>query len=499
MIRLNPHSLSVSAASLLLCLMGSHSELRGAAENTASPPETRVPALYPDYAGITIPPNIAPLNFFIQEPGERFNVVIRGEEGSPIRLSNSKASVRIPARPWGQLLRANAGKLLNVEIQAEQAGAWHSFAAITNTVAREEIDGYLVYRLLKPVHNIFNHLGLYERELGTFRERAVLRNRSFGGYCLNCHTFLNNRTEQFAFHVRTETKFRPMLLVRSNQVARVESTLGYLAWHPSGRLLAFSANKLSQFFHTIGETRDLFDAESDVGIYRLDSNEISMPAPTATRERNETWPAWSPDGGYLYYCSAPREPLNNYRQIRYDLMRVSYDPATGKWGGPETIVSAAQTGLSAALPRVSPDGKLLVLCLANYGNFPVWQPSSDLYAVDLRTKTLRRLNIVNSNQSESWHGWSSNSRWLVFSSKRLDGLFARPHFCYVDEQGQFHKPFILPHEDPLCFQSCVETYNLPELVCEPIRVTEAQLARGIWHPPQAITPAAHNLPEHRER
>jgi hypothetical protein len=482
-----------------LALLGLPVASPGAADANSLRKEAREPEIFPDYSGVTIPPNIAPLNFFIQEPGDRFDVVIRGEQGVPIRLSSPTGSVRIPAKPWGQLVRANAGGPLYLDIQVERAGARRSFAAITNTIALEEIDGYLVYRLLRPVYHFFNRVGLYERQLGTFRERPLLRSRSFGGYCVNCHTFLNNGTEQFAMHIRTETRFRPMLLIRSNEVFRVDKTLGYLAWHPSGKLLAFSVNKLSQFFHTTGEARDLFDAGSDLGTFRLDSNQVSLPGPIATAEHNETWPTWSPDGAWLYYCSAPKVPQAEHRQVRYDLMRVSYNLATDQWGDPETLVSSARTGGSATLPRVSPDGKYLVFCLAKYGNFPIWQPSSDLFLIDLVNGRWRRLDILNSNQSESWHSWSSNSRWLAFSSKRLDGLFARPHFGYLDKQGHFHKPFILPQEDPLYYQSCLETYNLPELVREPVRVTEAQLVQGIRHPRHTISPSAPNLPEHREQ
>lgn len=83
------------------------------------------------------------------------------------------------------------------------------------------------------------------------------------------------------------------------------------------------------------------------------------------------------------------------------------------------------TGLSAAQPRVSPDGRFLVCCLADYGNFPIYQPSSDLYMLDVGARQSRRLEI-NSEAADTWHCWSSNGRWLVFSSKRRDGLFARP-------------------------------------------------------------------------
>ena len=369
---------------------------------------------------------------------------------------------------------------------------------VTNTVARDDIDGYLAYRLLHPVYSSFGNVGIYQRDLRNFEERPVLKNSAFGGYCLNCHTFLNHRTDTFALHIRTETSFRPMLLVRSNAVVRVDKTMGYLAWHPSGRLLVFSANKLSQFFHTVGENRDLFDGGSNLGVYWVDSNTLVSPPPIAQDDRNETWPAWAPDGRYLYFCGAPKQPIEQHRQVRYSLMRVRFDIDHNQWGEPETLLAAEDTGLSAAEPRVSPDGRWLLCCLSNYGNFPVWQPSSDLYVIDLTTLKSRRLDI-NSSQSESWHSWSSNSRWIVFTSKRLDGLFGRPFISYVSEAGRFHKAFVLPQENPSFYESCMNTFNLPELLEAPVQMSPEDLASAIRKPRQALVPQGDAVQEHRER
>ena len=153
------------------------------------------------------------------------------------------------------------------------------------------------------------------------------------------------------------------------------------------------------------------------------------------------------------------------------------------------MVSAQDTGLSANQPKVSPDGRFVLFCLCQYGNFPIYQPGSDLYVLDLRTRRHQRLDI-NSAQADSWHGWSSNGRWVVFSSKRLDGLFARPFFSYVDEQGQFHKPFVLPQADPAFYESCLNTFNVPELVRGPVTVPQRDLARAILKPLKVLVPKA---------
>jgi hypothetical protein len=219
------------------------------------------------------------------------------------------------------------------------------------------LDGYLVYRLLRPLYNKYFTLGIYQRNLATSEETVVLHNRNFRNGCVNCHTFLNHRPESMVLHIRQAPSGNSILLVQSNQVARVSRTAGYSSWHPSGKLLAYSANRLTLFFHSTGETRDVYDAESSLGIYRVDQNRVFVPPAIAKPDRNETWPSWSPDGKYLYFCSAPKLPEERFREIRYDLVRIRFDLEKDAWGEVETLVSAKETGLSTAQPRISPDGR----------------------------------------------------------------------------------------------------------------------------------------------
>lgn len=454
--------------------------------------------LRPDYSGTVFPPNLAPPNFVIEEPAQAYRVRLRGERGPAFDLPTAGPVVKIPLQAWRTVVATNVGGWVSFDIAGRAAdGSWLGFAPVTNRIAAEPVDRTLVYRLLKPLYNFYSDVGIYQRDLEGYRQTPVLESRDLGTGCLNCHTFLNHRHDQFALHIRGQRGTQPMLLVQSNAVTRVNKTAGYISWHPSGQLLAFSVNKLSLFFHTIGETRDVFDAESDLGIYWVSSNAVAMPPAIAQAERLETWPSWSPDGRYLYFCSAPKLRRERFRQVRYDLMRVRFDLERAAWGTPETLVSAAETSLSAAQPRVSPDGRWLLFCLAKYGHFPIYQPNSDLYLLDVTTKEYRRLEI-NSDQADTWHCWSSNGRWLVFSSKRADGLFARPHFSYFSPEGRFSKPFVLPQADPEFYDSCLYTFNVPELVDGPVTVSPAELARGVLRPRSILTPAGDTTQAHRE-
>ena len=105
----------------------------------------------------------------------------------------------------------------------------------------------------------------------------------------------------------------------------------------------------------------------------------------------------------------------------------------------------------------------------NYGNFSIWHPEADLAMIDLKTGRVRRLNEVNSLNVESFHTWSSTGRWIVFSSKRMDGGWARPYFAHFDKRtGRFTKPFVLPQESPSFYDTFMKTYNLPELITSPV-------------------------------
>lgn len=432
------------------------------------------PVINPDYAGITLPPNIAPLNFSIREAGERYYVRIRGTIGEALEISSRTHRIHIPLAKWQGLIRQNAGRDIYFDVYVkDKSSAWNHFKIITNHVAADEIDGYLTYRLLEPVYILWKRLGLYQRHLADFKETTIFHNRPLQKACINCHNYCWNSGEKMLVHIRRGPG-TSMLLVDGDKIQRIDTTTdfnksagAYPAWYPDGTLLALSVNQVKQYFHGVGENRDVFDKASDLILYDVQNHMVTTCPQIASTQHMETWPAWSPDGAYLYFCSAPAlrsdiGVIDQYPSVKYDLVRVHYDKETRQFGTPEIVLSSLKTGLSITQPRISPDGHYLLLCMASYGNFPVYRPDSDLYLFDLKTLNYQRLDI-NSQRSDSFHSWSSNSRWFVFSSKRDDGLCARPYFAYFDEQGRVHKPFILPQKDPEFYQSFTFTYNVPEL------------------------------------
>jgi hypothetical protein len=247
------------------------------------------------------------------------------------------------------------------------------------------------------------------------------------------------------------------------------------------------------FFHlrsTRNEIRDTIETNSALAYYLIDAGVTKTSPLFSKKERLENWPAWSADGKYLYFCTAPtwetqqdQWPPEWYDEIKYDLVRISYDLDKDTWGQLETVLEAKDTGLSIAMPHISPDGRWLLFCMCDYSFFPAWQESSDLYMVDLKAAEqtgqykYRRLEI-NSGQSESWQSWSSNSRWIVFSSKRGYGRFTKLYFSYVDKSGRVYKPVLLPQKDPEFYNRRLSTYSVPEFITGPVKHVRGELARA---------------------
>jgi Tol biopolymer transport system component len=132
------------------------------------------------------------------------------------------------------------------------------------------------------------------------------------------------------------------------------------------------------------------------------------------------------------------------------------------------------------MPRISYDGRFLLYTLSDYGCFPIWHPEADLWMMDLTSGENYPLTAVNSHDSESFHNWSLNSRWILFTSRRDDGLYTQLYLAHIDADGKASKPFRLPQQNPREFDlENIYSFNTPEFTKSTIEISEEQISQQL--------------------
>ena len=435
--------------------------------NTASP-------IYPDYMGVTVPVNIAPLNFHYTSDGIRkARTVVTYKDA--VHTFDGKDIVW-DMRLWKDLLASAQGDAISFSSEITFRGGEKEVLEWEIYVSGDKIDPYLSYRLIEPGYEVWHEVEIRERCIENFEERALSDWKNTDNSCMNCHIHSQARSDLSMFYVRG--KSGGAFLNRNGEVRKLSlndksliSGTVYGEIHPCGRYGVFSTNIIIPGFHAqVNKRLEVYDTKSDLVIADFDRNELAVPEILSRKDVLETFPVFSADGNNIYYCAADSMTLpRDIEKLRYSLMRVSFDKDTGRAGqSPEVVWDAAAHNASVCHPKCSPDGKWIMYTVADYGTFPIWHSECELEMMNLHTGEIVNMDVVNSEYSDTYHSWSSDSRWFVFASKRGDGKYGRPYFSHVDEDGRMTKPFVLPQEDPWLYENSLRSYNIPDLSNGPV-------------------------------
>ena len=455
-----------------------------------------LPKIYPDYTNVTIPMNIAPLTFELDEAVDE--MIARYTVGDKELVFEGKAQPQMD--DWRMLTEKAKGGAMTVDVYARRADQWTHYKPFNIFVSPDSIDSYLSYRLIYPSFVDYKTLTISQRCLENYDESVIYDNVLCGlekdRQCINCHSYQQYNPERMQFHARQN--FGGTIIAYDGHIKKVDmkndsilSAGVYPAWHPWLKLIVYSTNMTAQSFHTTHHNKiEVYDSESDLIAYDIDKGEVTNLENDANEL--EVFPAWAPDGKTLYYCSAHfewkdsaltkvDEIIKRSQEIKYNIYRKRFNPETMAFGPRELVFSADSLNKSATLPRISPDGRYLMFALAEYGVFHIWHHDADLWLLDLQTGQARALQEINSPDTESYHSWSSNGKWVVFSSRRDDGTYTRPFFAHIDNNGHGTKPFELPSSDPDYHRQFMRCYNIPEFMHGPVTTqpqTFADILKG---------------------
>ena len=452
----------------------------------------KAPKIYPDYCDVTVPLNIAPLTF--EWDGKADEVVARFRAGDAEVVCGGD-KVQPDMDQWHTLTANATGKAMSVEVFVRSGEQWSRYKPFSIYVSGDSIDPYISYRLISPSYVTYEELTLNQRCLENYDERVMVDNMlcstELSGQCVNCHNYQQYDPNRMQFHARqkdggTVISYNGQLRKINMRNDSILSAGVYPAWHPWLPLIVYSTNNTGQSFHTRNLNKiEVFDSASDLIAYDVQKNEVTNIENDTTEF--EVFPCWAPDGKTLYYCSAhfefrdtashDREVIMRAKEIKYNLYKKSFDTDTYTFGPRQLVYRADSLGRSVTLPRVSPDGRYLMFTIGNYGVFHIWHHEADLCLMNLADGSIRPMDEINSADTESYHSWSSNGRWVIFSSRRDDGGYTRPFIAHIDADGRGSKPFELPQADPDYHRQFMKSYNIPEFMKGPVDVKPQDFAR----------------------
>ena len=304
------------------------------------------PTIYPDYIGVTVPVNIAPLHFHIDHGAEATDFVTRFTAGGE-EWTLGGEDVRPGLKRWHQMVECAlaADGTISIEVFIKDNGQWQRQKPFDITVSADSIDPYISYRLISPSYVTYEDLTLNQRCLENFDERLIYGNMinsdEKDGQCINCHHAQWYNPNRIQFHVRQY--LGGTVIAYDGKVEKInlktDSTISagvYPTWHPTKPWIVYSTNNTGQSFHTRDVQKiEVQDTKSNLIFYDLEAHTVTP----ITRDTTDfdCFPFWSPDGKYLYYVSAHWEKrdtvqmdfelIKNYKEVQYNLYRSTSAPA----------------------------------------------------------------------------------------------------------------------------------------------------------------------------
>lgn len=416
-------------------------------------------------------------------------------DGTRLLFRSRKAEWEPSASQWAQIKTRCAEKAAVATVfgLAGQASAVVGSASRTLSFSKDPVGAPIFYRDVNLPFNLAVQDPTKIRwRLGLVSSRepppVVLENLPV---CGNCHSFskggtllgmdvdyANDKGSYVISDVAPEIALTKEKIITWSEYKREDGvqTFGLLSQvSPDGRYVVSTVKDRSVFLPMPGlEFSQLFfPIQGILAVYDRQTKAFQALSGADDPAYVQSNPAWSPDGRWIVFARSPTYKLRNLdrkdatlltrgecsefvkegKTFLYDLYRIPFND--GKGGAAEPLKGASQNGKSNFFPKYSPDGRWIVFCQA--ASFMLLQPDSELFIVPAEGGEARRL-ACNLPRMNSWHSWSPNSRWLVFSSK-TGSPFTRLFLTHIDSEGNGTPPVLLSR-----FMTANRAANIPEFV-----------------------------------
>ena len=381
---------------------------------------------------------------------------------------------------WDSLKKCSGGKNIYAELQrhSSQKQGKSVSKRIHFRISDDKVGAPILYReVILPFVSAEAHLDSLSYRLVNVgsSEPPYFAMKKFI-VCANCHSFSSDG-KTIGLDLDAAKRDKGGYFIADIKDTMVFDTSNYLSWNklqeratfgmfskmsPSGRYIVTTIKDrvINQNFEYLPEniafSQLFFPVNGVLAIYDREKDKLWELPGANNEEYVQSNAFWTPDGENILFCRAKAleytgskdeirvndqalvdQFVNRERDFKFDIYTIPFN--NGKGGVATPIKGASNNGMSNYFPAVSPDGKWLVFCKAD--NYMLLNPDSRLYIVPMKGGVARELKC-NLPLMNSWHAWSPNSKWLVFSSKGLS-IYTDLFLTHIDEKGNASVPVLI--------------------------------------------------------
>ena len=415
-----------------------------------------------------------------QDGSKIFSGIVKSPEWKPDSATWANLKARSGYRPVSFTV-AGAGKRV--------PGGKYSTGKISFSISRDSVAATIFYRAVAlPFGYAVKNVDEIEWYTGNISGGKPLRVLNNIPVCANCHSFsrngfiamdvdyANDKGSYIIAPLKDTVNLSIDKIITWGDYKREDGaqTYGLLSQiSPNGRYVLSTVKDRSVFvaIDNLEYSQLFFPIKGIIAVHDRNSGKFYELPGASDSKYVQSNPNWSPDGSEILFTRTDRymtsrieksesvlldlkdvrEFTTKQKEFKFSIYRIPFNEGSGGVAVP--VEGASGNNRSNFFARYSPDGKWIVFCQAD--NFMLLQPDSKLYIMPAGGGT-PRLMKCNTEKMNSWHSWSPNSKWLVFSSK-VRGPYTQLYLTHIDENGNDSPPVFLEN---MAFET--RAANIPE-------------------------------------
>lgn len=320
-----------------------------------------------------------------------------------------------------------------------EKGKTYKSQSVRLVISKRPLNEQVAFRTVQPlfVPALNNTI-----EIFSFDQKRPVRLVEFEGTCVGCHGYAANSAY---FNIKKETDRRLVMARQSNHQFQLNQRsfdeFSFFTISPDGKYAALVKNPKGDLTlnKSFIEPFDFPYRSADIYSYDVEKNTLTPLKGASDPNFVEDMPFFSPDGKYLLFSRYHYSEKNGVQGVHsMDLYQVPFNNGNG--GEPVPIKNASSNNMHQYFPRYAPNGKWISFCRGDGLRGIYARKSSDIYLLSLDGNTVTKMNLNRDNVMDSWHDWSPDSHWLIFSSNREKTRLTALFLAYIDEAGKDYPP-----------------------------------------------------------